>query len=354
MKIKSLLLTISFIFICTGLLPAQDLINAVKTGDIKEVRKLLPYSNMEERDEFNCTPYHWTAILGYREIAELLLYNSEDLKYDADPNALVIDPKNLSRIDGKTIYTGSVMGAPSAPVLAQENKKDNLIDFFLSQGDIDLHLRSAVMCDNKVVTERAIEKGGDPNMMINMGGERLLSPAIKLSFESGSEEIVDALIRKGADVSAAFLSSFVNGNTKEDSAVWEKLLDKGANINQKFKKDTLSSFAYKKDINKLDFLVKHGVDLTVKYNKGRTLLHNAVEAQNNVNILIPPSNICDRACMINYLSIRDDNGETACDIAKRKLNGLTNEYAQQNAEYIKDLVCDETIEKNLLKNIQTN
>ena len=346
MKIKSLLLTSVFLLVPV-LLPAQDLINAVKTGDIEELRKLLPYSDMEEKDENNCTAYHWTAIFGDKKMAELLLENG------SDPNALVIDPQFSSEINGKITYIGSIIGAPSAAVLAQENEKDNLIDFFLSKGNINKHLRSAVMCDNEVVAERAIKAGGDPNMSINMAGDRLLTAAIELSFDSGSDEIIDTLINNGADISAAFGSSFIYGYVSEDAQVWEKMLDKGANINQTFHDNnydtTLLAFAYKKDKSKLDFLVKHGVDLTVPDKNGRTLLHNAVEAQNNVKALIPPSDICDKACLMNYLSIRDDNGETACDIAKRILANATREYAQKTAQYIVSLVCDTSVEDVLLK-----
>lgn len=347
MKIKSLLFTFMFTFICAGLLPAQDLINAVKTGSIKEVKKLLPYENMEEKDENNCTAYHWTAILGDKKMAELLLQNG------ADPNALVTDIPSKRISANETIYAGSVMGAPSAAVLAEENGNNKLIDFFLSKGNINKHLRSAVMCDNKVVTGKAIKAGGDPNMSINMAGDRLLTAAIELSFDSGSDEMIDTLIENGADISAAFGSSFVYGSVAEDSKTWEKMLDKGADINQTFHDNnydtTLPAFAYKKDSKKLDFLVKHGVDLTVKYKNGRTLLHNAVEAQTKVHLLIPPSDICDKACMINYLSIRDDNGETPCDIANRKLRNETREYAKENAQDIVNLVCDNTIENEVIK-----
>ena len=96
-------------------------------------------------------------------------------------------------------------------------------------------------------------------------------------------------------------------------------------------------------------MVKHGADLTLQDKNGRTLLHHAVESQNNVNLLIPPNNVCNKSCLIHYLSIRDNNGETACDIAKRLLNGARNEYAKQNAKNIISLVCDATIENTLLK-----
>ena len=347
MKIKSLFLTIIFIFVCSCFLPAQDLINAVKSGDITQVQQLLPYSNMEEKDENNYTAYHWTAILGLKNIASLLLKNG------AEPNALVTDIHSKKLPNGNIIWIGDLTDAPSAAVLAEENDNNNLIDFFLSQGKIDIHLKSAVMCNNKVVTERALKAGADPNISINMAGDRILTSAIKLSLENGSDEIVDILIKNGADISIAFGSSFILGNVQENSEIWEKMLNKGANINQTYHdinhNTNLLSFAFKKDKDKLDFLVKHGADLTLQDKNGRTLLHHAVESQNNVNLLIPPNNVCNKSCLIHYLSIRDNNGETACDIAKRLLNGARNEYAKQNAKNIISLVCDATIENTLLK-----
>ncbi|MBQ3933806.1 MAG: ankyrin repeat domain-containing protein, partial [Elusimicrobiaceae bacterium] len=92
MKLRYLFLIIIFIF-AVPVLPAQDLINAVKSGKIERVKKLLPYENMEEKDENNYTAYHWTAILGLKDIAILLLENG------AEPNALVTDvPSKKGRL----------------------------------------------------------------------------------------------------------------------------------------------------------------------------------------------------------------------------------------------------------------
>ena len=124
MKIKYSVLTIIFILICNSLLPAQDLINAVKTGSIKKVKKLLPYNSIDEKDENNYTAYHWAAILGNQEIAELLLENG------AEPNALATDAPFKNAGGGILIWGGDIMGAKSAAVLAEENGHDDLIDFF--------------------------------------------------------------------------------------------------------------------------------------------------------------------------------------------------------------------------------
>ncbi|MBQ2313136.1 MAG: ankyrin repeat domain-containing protein, partial [Elusimicrobiaceae bacterium] len=317
MKLRYLFLIIIFIF-AVPVLPAQDLINAVKSGKIERVKKLLPYENMEEKDENNYTAYHWTAILGLKDIAILLLENG------AEPNALVTDVPSKKISGGNIIWAGDISGAPSAPIIAQESGNNKLIDFYLSQGKIDLHLRSAVMCDNAVVTEKALKAGANPNMMINMAGDRILTAAIESSLGSGSDTIVDILKKYGADISAAFATSFVYGYVSENSATWEKMIKKGAKVNQQYHdgnyNDTLLSIAFKEDKDKLNFLVKHGADLTIQDKDGRTLLHRAVAKQTNVHLLIPPEDICNKACLAKYLSIRDNNGETACDIAKRMLS----------------------------------
>ncbi|MBO4707629.1 MAG: hypothetical protein J5594_03605 [Elusimicrobiaceae bacterium] len=265
MKIKYLLLIAIFTF-AVPTLPAQELINAVKSGDIKQVEKVLSAGNIKEmekeKDEDNYNAYHWTAILGFKDIAELLLENG------FNPDYLVTDVPSKDLGKGCILYAGDIMGAPDAAVLAEVNNNKNLVDFYLKQGNTDKHLRTAIMCDNLFVAEKALKAGANPNMTVNMAGERILVPAIRSSLESGSDELIDILVEYGADISEAFANSFIYGNIDEDGEVWEKMLEKGARIDYEYHdgnyNTTPISFASKKDREKLDFLIQHDAESSMK------------------------------------------------------------------------------------------
>ena len=268
MKVKFLFLTVVFAFACTGLLPAQDLINAVKTGKIKKVSRLLPYDNIDEKDENNYTAYHWAAILGNQEIAELLLENG------AEPNALVTDVPFKNAGGGVLIWGGDIMGAKSAAVLADENGHSDLVDFFLSKGNIDYDLRAAVMCNNPIVEEKALKLGADPDMYVNLGGRKIIVTAAEVALATGSDKCMDILLENGADISTAFASSLIYDRFSQYNKVWEKLLEKGAEINPIFEdtnhsQDTLFNIIQHVchkygDYSKTRFLIDHGVNVDKK------------------------------------------------------------------------------------------
>ena len=263
MKTKYLFLAVIFAVAFSGLVSAQDLINAVKTGNINKVRELLPYPNIDERDEENYyTAYLWAADKGYPEIAELLLKNG------AEPNALATNVpfKNLG--GGLLIWAGDIMGAKSAAVLAQEKGHDDLIDFFLSKGNIDYDLRAAVMCNNPVVAEKALKLGADPDFMVNMVGRRITVSAAEIALKTGFDDILNILLEYDADITLAYANSFVYDDADKYEQVWEKLLEKGAELNPEYEDDnydkmTLLRFAQDKakyeGREKLDFLINHGV-----------------------------------------------------------------------------------------------
>lgn len=266
MKIKSVFLTLIFTFICANFLFAQSLINAVKSGDIGQVKKLLPYDNMEEKDANNLTAYHWTAVMGRTDMAELLLLNG------SNPNYLVTDVKAKDLGDGDLLWAGNIIGAPDAAVLAEENGSSyDLIDFYLSKGSIDTHLRTAIMCDNAIVAKRALELGADPDFMVNFAGRRLIVSAAEVALLTGSDRGIDILLKYGADISTAFAHSVIYDRFSEYNEVWEKLLEKGASINpiyedDRYPQDTLFNIIKRgdkygnRDSNKFNFLIDHGVN----------------------------------------------------------------------------------------------
>ena len=351
MKIKSFVLSIISIIICTAVLPAQDLINAVKSGDIHKVEDLLPYDDMEEKDSNNYTAYHWTAILGYKDIAGLLLENG------AEPNNLATDVQYRKLRSGELMWAGDVVGAKSAAVLAEENDNEDLVDYYISQGNVNEGLTAAVNCSNKVVTEKALEAGADPNYIFDMAGNRILLLAVRLSLQSGEDDVVDILLDHKAKPFDAFANSFIYGTEKEDSKVWEKIIDMGIDVNQTYYDRNegdinLLFFAYNKDFGKLKFLVEHGGDFTMRDSNGRTLLHYCVAQNRPVNVLIPSPEICDKDCMQEYLSIRDNDGNTACDIAQYNLERAEYSTEKNAARNAIALVCDNQVKETLKEQLK--
>ena len=191
MKSKIVIPFTLFIFLISGYTFAQDLIDAVKSGDINAVRELLPYSNMEEKDDDAYTAYHWTAVLGRTDIANLLLENG------ANPNALTTfaESKNMDTLN--IIRSSSIaddMTSKDAAVIAAEehNNDENLVNYYLSKGRMFLHLSTAVRCGNIFVTKQLLENGVDPNEeIIDAVGRHVLYEAVKIFLKyNGPEQLI--------------------------------------------------------------------------------------------------------------------------------------------------------------------
>lgn len=356
MKNKIVIPFTLFIFLISGYTFAQDLINAIKSGDINAVRELLPYSNMEEKDDDAYTAYHWTAILGRTDIADLLLANG------ANPNALTTFSGSAMK-GGRSTTLESVedsMTSKDAVILAaEENNNDiNLVNYYLSKGRMTSHLLAAVRCGNAFVTEQALSNGADVNTPINWQ-QQVLYDAVDIHLNyGGPEEIVDILLEHGADASTELDVALVNGYGDEN--LWAYLIDKGAKIKALSEDDNTertSLLLYQKKPRKhLDFLIKNGVDLTVSdEERGRTILHWAVEDNwklNDIKKLIPRN--CDKKCLVDYLETKDDNDQTACDILKEQIKSVSDNKRLQNLEEVKKLICSDYISKKILKELNAN
>lgn len=220
------------------------------------------------------------------------------------------------------------------------------------------HLLAAVRCGNAFVTEQALSNGADVNTPINWQ-QKVLYDAVDIHLNyGGPEEIVDILLENGADASEELDIALVNGYGDEN--LWAYLIDKGAKIkalSEDENTERTSLLLYQKNPRKhLDFLIKNGVDLTVlDEERGRTILHWAVEDNwklDYIKKLIPKN--CSEKCLMEYLETKDDNGQTACDILKRKIKNAYDERAANKFKEVQEVVCSDYISKEILKELNAN
>ncbi len=355
MKSKIITLFTLCMFLISGYSFSQDLINAVKSGDINAVRELLPYSNMEEKDDDAYTAYHWTAILGRTDIADLLL------EYGANPNALT----TFARTNIKGGYSETQeslqesMTSKDAVILAAENNNndENLVDYYISKGRMESHFLAAVRCGNIFVTEFALAKGADVNTEISFLQTVVYDAADAALNYGGKEEIVDILIENGADLSKELDTAIVKGIGNE--RMWQYLMNKGAELRPLLENDNTddtSLLLYQKNARgHLKFFIDNGIDLTVQDEEsGRTILHWAVDKNwklAEIKQLIPRN--CNKECLMPYLETKDDEGQTACDIVKEKLE-YKEGYGKQFIEYltkVRQIVCSDYITKAIINSL---
>lgn len=349
-KITLILMMFIFLPICSF---SQDLINAVKSGNIERLQELLPYRNMEERDANAYTAYHWTAILGRTDIADLLLQNG------SNPNALTTFAKTSIK-GGYSETQESLqesMTSKDAVILAAENNNndENLVDYYISKGRMESHLLAAVRCGNIFVTEYALAKGADANTPISFD-QRVVYDAADAAFNyGGKEEIVDILIENGADLSEQLDIAIIHGYGNEK--LWAYLISKGAELrplSEDGNTDDTSLLLYQKNARgHLKFFIDNGIDLTVQDEEsGRTILHWAVDKNwklAEIQQLIPKN--CDKECLLPYLEIKDDDGQTACDIVKEKLEDVYSEKQEKYLKQVRQIVCSDYITKAIIKSL---
>ncbi len=79
---KQILITIAAL-VLVGCGPSEAeraLLIAAKVGDIEEIKQhLAAGTDVNAKDKYGVTPLHYTALMGYKEVGELLIANGADV-----------------------------------------------------------------------------------------------------------------------------------------------------------------------------------------------------------------------------------------------------------------------------------
>lgn len=215
---KGILLFTLFLTVIGTPVFSQDLIDAVKKGDLRRVKELLNEDPecVHEQDRVHYTPLHWAAMLRNRDIAEFLISCGADIndrsnnqhltplqsalmfRYGDDPAVLdfFIDQSASVECKGEEgIFNLRIASAAGY---------ERLIRLLLS-GGVDENGRSkygltalhiAAWSGQTGIVEYLLENGSDIDSE-SLDGRR----PITMARESKKEDIVDLLTSRGADQS---------------------------------------------------------------------------------------------------------------------------------------------------------
>jgi len=329
-KLKSIVLTATLLFVVIQTLQAQEIFNAVKSGNLQEVKRLISAnhslvdslddrgntplinairegniemtrdliaegSNVNHKNKSGYTPLHFASDKNQIEVVNLLLEKGAEInavnKYQITPLFSAIEKKNVdiaaillkrgadvnfsSPVFGCPVHRVAYVDSPDLLKLILANKAD--IEAKDSDGKTALHL--AGMLGRPEVTKILLENGADVNAIDN-GGISPLHHAIMYGKDrdgiNRSSELVNYLVSKGANVNTVtndghtpILSATIKGYTD----VVKVIHNKGGDIYwmDKVNSQTLLHTACIKGYGDLvDYLTDQGVNKNLKDKFGKT------------------------------------------------------------------------------------
>jgi ankyrin repeat protein/beta-lactamase regulating signal transducer with metallopeptidase domain/Tol biopolymer transport system component len=284
---------------------AASLGNAVKAGDLEQVRLLLSKgAGVSAKDEQGRTPLHWAAWYGRGEVAELLIAKAADVN---ETDASRQTPLHLAADFGGTLVPELLL-AKGAQIDARDNA-----------GNTPLHAAADFPSVGKDLLELLIAKGADVKARNEAGQTplhrvsmiRRLDKRIELTaqvllahgaevdakdesgrtplhfaVENGNQKLVDVLVAKGADLEAknaagATALHLAAANGRSDLV--ELLVNRGANVNSiDSERRTPLHYASRRGNNETaERLIAKGAEVNAKAAHGETPAQLAILMNRN-------------------------------------------------------------------------
>ncbi|UCG28409.1 MAG: ankyrin repeat domain-containing protein, partial [Bacteroidales bacterium] len=174
---RIILLTMTIMAVTTGVLSAEKVVEAAKTGDLETVKTILTQdpSKLNATDENNYTALHWACIRAHWNIARYLIEKGADLNVEGE--------------DGGTQINWAVHH-DNVVIVNLMVEKGARLNIQNQWGMTELH--TAIWRGNIQTVEYLLDHGSDPMITTNEGWT-----AMHYAFRSGHDNIIEMLKKRG-------------------------------------------------------------------------------------------------------------------------------------------------------------
>ncbi|MBN1472651.1 MAG: ankyrin repeat domain-containing protein [Syntrophaceae bacterium] len=257
-KLKSTLVAV-FFFAATAVLPAQEIVDAVKNNNIARVKELVEANPqlINYKDEIGRTPLHWAARGVYFEILRYLVENGANVNAKDNNGTTPL----VSVVTRTHLEAAKVLIDSGADINASDN-----------EGSYPIHY--AAHMGFKEAIELFLGRGASIEMLDIYGR----TPLIIAAREKGDLETIKLLLARGANIDAA--DRF--GDTALSLAAWrgysdvvDYLIGKEAKISVAGSQGTklLEYACSKRLVGLYHEIIEEGGDLFALSGKERSALH---------------------------------------------------------------------------------
>ena len=293
------------------------LVSAIKEGDIDSAKNLVADADLFVKDR----AYLAAAEQCNTEIADVLLENG------ADPNEISIYDVKIRGLEYIFINTPKQEAKTAALIAIQEGCDEDVIKYFLSNGDIGQHLSYAVVGGDIDVTTKILDLyDSDISLDCNYS-KSVLEGAAKYDLDNSTTEMFDMVNSKAEiDMGCGFSQIMLSRQFKEVKDELEYIAAKDdMDINCKFRDTYLTGWIiYQSGIKvaeknaQLKLMVENIKELSAKDDEGNTALLRHMDEDNASFILsLIPGNRNDKE-KEKYLNAKNKEGKTACEIERER------------------------------------